>query len=211
VNEPPVLTLRAAEDADIPAAATLLVRARLAGGTDGRLPGSATTTSVSGVPGFSDILATTLALGRVDLITHGATITGVACWIGHPAPGCDLSPAATPGLARGSSDYDLLNRLSMLDDMLGVPADAPHQHLACLAVWPGHHARDITAQLLRSAQDIADRDGHTLYTEIHDDIDHKRFHREGWHCRCLSLGTDDQPLSFVMARTSNPPDPQTRR
>ncbi len=204
VNRPPVLAARAADITDVPAGAALLIRTRMARGPLGRLPGSATTASAPTVSGFSDIITTTLTLGRVDLITTDGTITGIACWIGHPAHGHDLTPSATPGLARGSGDYDLLNRLSMLDAMLRVPAGAPHQHLACLAAWPGHGARTITQHLLRRQQSIADHDRHTLYTELHDDFDREGFHRQGWHYRCVSLGTDDDPPSFVMTRAHHP-------
>ncbi|RSM56807.1 hypothetical protein DMB66_32830 [Actinoplanes sp. ATCC 53533] len=163
VTRPPVLVARIADSTDVPAGAALLSRVCLARGPQGRLPGSATAMSV---PGFCDIVTTTLARGRVDLITTDGTVTGVSCWIGHPAHGHDLTPSAIPALARGSGDDDPLHRLSML----GVPAGEPHQHLACLAAWPGHGARSITQHLLRRQQIIADRDRHTLYTEIHDDF-----------------------------------------
>ncbi|GAA3948273.1 hypothetical protein [Actinoplanes auranticolor] len=191
-----IATLRTADTDDITTAAALLYRAILASPT-GRLLGSATTGRGAT---FADLLTTSVYFGRVDLAVSGERIDGVACWIDHPH-----SPVPPVTRTRRTGVDDLLNRLHTIDLVVAVPARHPHQHLACLGARPGHHARAVTDLLLHRQRLLNNRQGRTLYTEVHDQPLRSWLLRSGYQDHGVSLGTDAEPESFLLSSAGTPP------
>jgi hypothetical protein len=203
------ISANTADITDLHAAARLLTQAHLSSPTCWLLGSSTVTTPDPAIAAYTDILAAALRLGRVDLAhdpDDDGEIVGVACWIYHRAQHDATTRVPVPAASqlarrppRGGHVRHLLGRLNLLDEVFPV-IGGTHHHLACMGTRPGYGARTITELLLHRQHQLADRDGHSVHTEVHTASGRAWLHRRGYQQDGISLVQSTEDRSWAMVR-----------